>query len=455
MGIQVNNATKDRQGNSLPVLSRQFISFSYGGKNIEDFGLLAVFSNDRLEKNIYSSFEDTTTQQSEIDGQIFWVSKYNANELNFTLATDGMTSKQLEDFKKWFIPGVERELILSEHSNRMIGARVFSAPNISLLPFEQEIEINIGGSMKKTRTSLYKGEISLSFVMDKPYWSAINSYLEQENEENYKIVYEDNVPFKSMLSYNCFLANNKYYNGTNIINNSGQTLLYSKEQSLLLYYCGTAPSSPIISFTITPQVTDTYYLVSFPKDSYLHIGGKTINFTLPQLLTSYNQAIQNVIDFKGTSILDLRKIMRDSLYDYFARAWAIAVIDRMIAQKQYVDVNGLIQGDFKTAFYENMKLFLFKDASTIQSLKIKIDNQLGETTITTKVRQFNADSLSESSFIEITENAGDMIKSKYLTIENPKDIIMEKGKITISNLLEVSTNCDLNDLIINYRYLYL
>ena len=54
MAIQVKEATKDGQGNPLPVLGRQFISFSYGGKKIEDFNLLAVFSGDRLRKNVYS-----------------------------------------------------------------------------------------------------------------------------------------------------------------------------------------------------------------------------------------------------------------------------------------------------------------------------------------------------------------------------------------------------------------
>ena len=53
MGIQVQSATKNGQGESLSVLKRQFISFSYGYKKnengedipvrIEDFDLLAVF----------------------------------------------------------------------------------------------------------------------------------------------------------------------------------------------------------------------------------------------------------------------------------------------------------------------------------------------------------------------------------------------------------------------------
>ena len=36
---QVYTATHDRAGNYLPYMNRSFISFSYGGKNIEDFDL--------------------------------------------------------------------------------------------------------------------------------------------------------------------------------------------------------------------------------------------------------------------------------------------------------------------------------------------------------------------------------------------------------------------------------
>ena len=162
MGVQVQSATKyvNEEGKLIPlsILNRQFISFSYGEKNIEDFDLLAVFSNDRLDKEIYAPFNDTTTEQAELDGQMFWRSNFKAGQLSFDLATDGMTSVQLQDFKNWFQPGIERELILSEHYGRAILARVASAPQMSLLPFEKEVEVNIAGTLHKTKTSLYKGD---------------------------------------------------------------------------------------------------------------------------------------------------------------------------------------------------------------------------------------------------------------------------------------------------------
>ena len=215
MGVQVQTATKFNDGGtlkSLPVIQRQFISFSYGGRDIEDFDLLVIFSGDRLNKEIYTPFKDITTEQAELDGQLFWRSNFNAGQLNFILATDGMTSQQLEDFKNWFKPGIEKELILSENHNRGILARVSVAPQMSLLPFEKEVEINIAGILKKTKTSLYKGEISLSFVMDDPNWYSLESLIKNEEleEEDLKLIYEDGIPHISMLNTSCFLADNHY-----------------------------------------------------------------------------------------------------------------------------------------------------------------------------------------------------------------------------------------------------
>lgn len=88
---QVYQATHDGEGNYLPYQLRSFISFTYGGKPIEDFGLIAVTGGDRLEKNIYSEFTDVTTENEVIDGQLYWGTRLSANKIELTLATDGMT----------------------------------------------------------------------------------------------------------------------------------------------------------------------------------------------------------------------------------------------------------------------------------------------------------------------------------------------------------------------------
>ena len=52
----------------LPFMYRSFISFTYGGKFIEDFNLIATITGNKLNKNGYSSFEDTVSTYDNLDG---------------------------------------------------------------------------------------------------------------------------------------------------------------------------------------------------------------------------------------------------------------------------------------------------------------------------------------------------------------------------------------------------
>lgn len=179
---QVYKATHDGAGKRLPFMYRSFISFSYGGKIIEDFNLIAVTDGDRINRNLYANFEDNVETYDVVDGQFYWGTHYTNNQLDLVLATDGITQTELDDFLAWFIPGKKRELILSEHPNRAAMARVAAPPQMNLLPFEYQTSTVILGKEYPTSITQYKGNISISFVMDEPHWygkySLINPYLE-------------------------------------------------------------------------------------------------------------------------------------------------------------------------------------------------------------------------------------------------------------------------------------
>lgn len=240
---QVYKATHDGQ-RRLPFMQRSFISFSYGGKNIEDFNLLAYTEGDRMDKAGYADFEDLTTTYDVITGQFYWGTYFHANTLSFTLATDGITENELDDFKHWFRAGSIRELILAEHPNRAIMARIATPPQLHLLGFKKEVEVpfQLGGVETtddiqrvsySTYTTEYRGEIDLEFVMDEPFWYSVQNILGHQNtlegyyEESWvdangyvttikdskdalKIVYEDRIPLGSTTKINVFLGGDVY-----------------------------------------------------------------------------------------------------------------------------------------------------------------------------------------------------------------------------------------------------
>ena len=232
---QVYTATHKGEGanSRLPFMERSFISFTFGGKSIEDFNLIATISGDRMERSGYSTFEDLTSEYEVLDGQFYWGTHYTNHELTFDLATDAMTQNELDRFLHWFQPGKTRELILSEHPNRAIEARVSAAPELHLLPFEEKVTKKIGDQEYKTSTTLYKGEITLTFVMEEPYWySKINifGYYNKDtgvfhdvwtdangkevsifnDPDAIKIALEDNIPIASMIDASMLLGDNTF-----------------------------------------------------------------------------------------------------------------------------------------------------------------------------------------------------------------------------------------------------
>ena len=210
-------------GQRLPLMQRSFISFSFDGKWIEDFSLLAIIENNALQRRIYAEFEDNVTESDVWDGQIYWSSHYKANTIEFSLFTDGITQNELDDFKQWFQPGKIGELVLAEHPNRTILARVSETPEYSILPFEEKTTIKIAGKDHETSTTLYKGKITLALIMDDPFWYSRTNILNDidengtityytdsnliksiSNNDAIKIILEDRVPCASML---CNLEN--------------------------------------------------------------------------------------------------------------------------------------------------------------------------------------------------------------------------------------------------------
>lgn len=245
---QVFQATHNGEGARLPLRYRSFISFTWGGKNIEDFNLIATINGDRMSGGLYSAFEDLTSDYEVMDGHFYWGTHFTDNEKEFRLATDAITEQQLQDFIHWFQPGITRELVLAEHPNRAIYARLSAAPSYSLLPFEYTSEFKIKKKLYTTSQTVYRGEISLTFVMEEPYWHLINNvisyyYLNDEDkfgsmtndyiydnkkataqdDDFLKVMIEDNIPHVSMFTCDALLGDKTYIAASGLYNETAPT----------------------------------------------------------------------------------------------------------------------------------------------------------------------------------------------------------------------------------------
>jgi len=493
---QVYQATHDGVGESLPYMSRSFISFTFDGKTIESFGLIVVNKEDRMERKAYADFNDLTSTYDTLNGQIYWGSNFSANQIDFTLATDGITERQIDDFKEWFAPGKERELILSEHPNRVILARVASAPVLSFLPFEKKVDMKIARLFYETSTTLYKGEVQLSLIMDEPYWYAKLNYmpsyvnkktlkaLEQgsrspnkvetiNNKDMIKIMYEDGIPHQSLLTKDMFLGGNilvfseartdltRIGDNLGIMTKETTGLSLNDETKQYLFYSGTAPSYPTIEFSIKPDFDNNNY-ISNPRNkiqnpdllefSYIKIGDKKFEFTTPSILTGYNQAIkifkEKSIDSSPSEVINL---LRKEIKERYSRAWAIACVNSL-PKSSGEESSGAITLDQQADLITSMNYFINKN----EDIKFTIDSKTGEAKGSFSVKQLknSSETVENAHFYEVEENVGDMIISDYLTIEG-RNYLNSDGEISQFDCKEITSNEDLTNVLIFFKNMYL
>ena len=589
---QTFQATHDGAGNSLPLYLRSFLSFSYGGKAIEEFSLIVTYE-ERIEKGLYSEFEDSTSDYTTVDGQYYWGTRMEPLELEFTLSTDYMDQKTMEDFKAWFRPGVERELILAEHPNRYIMARVSEPPEMDMTPFGEEVEVEINEKKYKTMTTVYRGDITLNFIMDYPYWTGILNYMpylitmnEETNngqasillkqlksaesintlssKDALKICLEDNIPHDLALysNENFVLGNKDLY--TEIILShvpgtkfdpppetyesesdlykettsnapkkswpkTGQTYIqyvpasssgdgpdiavtdysdleeqngepYSpivtnynvnsvpmdllKGQKRFLFYSGTAPSRPIISFNFKIEFDSKGWYITnpinsiasemstalptqdesaaAPTKSYIQVGSTKFEFTTPGILTAYNKAIQIVDEIKSeASVYDLKKEFREKVKDKYMRAWCIYSLSKPTSLPEADNVTDDMRTNIKTRlkgfFVPKLKVTTTEnDEQEVQNVTTNeyyafftFDSKTGIST-----GEFNVQVVKnqESKAEIITENVGDMVLSNYLIINERN--VLENGIIKTKNCTPITTNENLSNFSIVYDNMY-
>lgn len=513
---QVYMAThkSEEGGERLPLMYRSFISFSYGGKFIEDFGLIATISGDRLQKNLYANFEDDITTYEIVDGQYYWGTHFTNNNFNFVLSTDGITEAQLNEFRHWFKPGIERELVLAENPNRAIMARVAAVPSYSFIPFEEKITVNIEGFEYETSTTLYKGDINLSLVADEPFWYSRNIFIDyyydktaedkfnpdnitHESSDNsaetvkdkdfLKVIVEDDIPYLSMLQSEVILSEGRYAKLTDVENNQssiigdesstmaariegtiqpytgivgivyGNSVTITSENPKYLYYSGTAPSKPIIQFTLTPELQDDYII--YPYNTYaqgpnqetyniLTIGSQVMKFTLPSILLGYNQAIAIINNEETVYVEEIRQNLIMGVNEYYSRAWAIKCLDETIAVDGNV-IDGIIQNNFKNTFISLMKSFVYDtQTEACRSVSFTFNSKKGiaEGSFTVPYKNSN---------LSLTEKVGDMLRSDFITIVD-RNYPKPNNYITNDECSVISTNYPggLQNVLITFKNMY-
>lgn len=493
--------------NKKHIMDRQFISFSYDGRDIEEFDLIATMDKEGFIDNLYAGFEGRIKEFTELDGQQYYVTKYNPKTLTFQLVSDGMTEQQMSDFVHHFSPDKVGKLILSQHSYRYGEARLSDVPSITMVPYEKKVNVKIGGAEYETSTTEYKGKINVNFVLDKPFWRAkyniidINSIevpvlaadgsnkVEYDNaindkREAVKAIYEDGILDMSMMPEDIIIeddnANILYGDGEKPVNKIvGERSEIDEQQTYVpFYYCGTAYTYPIISFSqkieyddtatkkiISPRSIKTVKKAKDKEDFYSYIkivrqgageNGEDVvecalNYTLPGTLMSYNSAmeiLQNAISSSYDSIIQEAK---EKITDYNVRSALIQTLNEIEKQKKEDDRTGY----FTEADKERVRNIIRQIFDEKFTVIINCDTGVCKF----KCKMYSvADIINEANepkFTEIEVPCGDMLISRYMRIEGRDVSAIVDGKLNLDKCRKLITSETLENFSMSYNYQYL
>lgn len=504
MGLQVEELTK-----GLQPWDKEFIDFSFDGKHISEFGLVAVTDGDRLTANASPSFSSETSTVNGLSGQYYWGTTFGTGELTFKLATDGMTEKQLSAFKKHFIPGHYGKLILDERLGRYCYARLANVSTLSFIPFQEDITIN-GISFQ---TNIYKGEATLTLVLDFPYWIGESHYIEGElTQETVRKAYVNNIPV-STTEKAVYIGDDTYYltkNGLTTLDNydaatdaaKGQMLLYNPSEvkspiklTLKNQSISATSSAPYYFDSMSDEYNEANndcYIISDQNDNVL----QTMQYTSPALFYYANKVISLAYSYKdnsGANLIDFQEKLQEEIRHATVLSWAASGLQFITNHNELYDSStgkfnssSVTVYDYKgnsiaAKWYEYLNqwmLFLCASANTTGT-NIDItqsndsvwsrDGNLGtysleingiDTTSTLTYDRHTVDTTlaTEKNYAEKT---GEILLSSYLKVEGGSSLdenlcIQPDSCYVLSHKRGNTTlTLDKKNMIVEYRYLYL
>lgn len=431
------------------IEDKSFISFTYDGKAIEEFGMAVVSSGDRLSTSIHPSFNNTISTVPGRTGSIYWGTNITGLSFNFKLATDSITSRQLLNFKSHFRPGKIAKFSLAEAEYCYAYAVIDSASTFEFIPFDTTTIINgIGYS-----DIVYKGEANLTFYIPDIFFYSDEHYIFADDYVDKPWIIASGLPFKSsIIGKSCFLSNGMLLNSSGVISNvydgggaglsisdyeklinSGYSdsknntiinCLYSRigsaEKVIYAYNAGNMPAQADVCF-IKTFLFDSGYSVPWND---ITIGDailgkprmfKDIDYTISLLNLHSSSWEEN----KTKVLIDLRDNLDSGL-----REELIGIVNATGANLQWISTEDAIAAIRNII---NNKKFVFSingiENQTLMGAELTV--HVFNNPITTITKEF-------------VENIGDTTNGKYITIKESEGL-KEDGTVELQaiNMSEV------------------
>lgn len=495
MGIQVKELTSGKR-----PWEKEFIDFEFDGKHVSEFGLVVVSDGDRLSMDLSAPFTDETSEVNGVDGQLFWGTKRNAAKRQFKLTTDGMSWNDVAAFKKHFQPGRYGKLIEDSEFGKYCYARVADQPIFTHIPFKKKSTFN----KVDFNTNEFKGEITITFVMDSPWKYGIQNYIEEseESERMVRLASQYGIPLSSSWEKNVYCS----------IGDDSKSLLegeikekaeFSNNNGICFYNPSETPCAAKLTMNIpfevtnltqqqlkenTPQYITSVYDDICAKDNNhpycrilqseeLQVGEddnidfniinstEVFRFTSPFVIYAMNKAIELVWTFDNTDLstiyTQVEEILRDEIHHNEVLQWMISGMDNIL--RNNITGEESWQRKLNTwgihYFYKHEGQDINSGwAANGENFKITVNSE--DNTCSIKYKH-NIHSITPNSppliFSEAEEKCGDITLSKYIKLDGGNKLDGEGNILTYYKLAiyrggSLFTNASST---LQYKYTYL
>ena len=385
MGIQVQELT-----HNLMPWGKEYIDFSFAGRHISEFGLVAVTSGDRYQFAGSPDFEDETSSVKGVWGQHYWGTNFKTKTYTYNLATDAMTERQFEDFKYHFRPGHYGQFYEDAWFDKYCYARIHSKVEFNFIPFQEEVEV----AGHKFMGRVYKGEAKISFIQDRPFkysfYQVLNSKLEELHSNNdngqaaLRMMYHSNIPARDSWVKETKCATGSWFSlpGTkstyakldrsslniddkNLVN-PDTSIIFNKANKIYYYNPSSISAEPTISFTLDRSITpinkekwqpiyfDEIYDEFTNKNTPYNVISTTskidsnsnittpqsffFRYGLPEVTADVNKAINIGWEFYSENVrgalADLQERLQEGLINSKVLLWSMKVLHKIQTYQQ-------------------------------------------------------------------------------------------------------------------------
>lgn len=399
---------------------KSFLSFTFDGKAIEEFGFAVVYNGDRLSTALQPEFSNSTSVVPGRLGSVYWGTDITGYTLELNLATDRATARQVANFKQHFMPGKYGILVLAECEYCYCYAYINAPSTFTFVPFQESTQIN-GEWYEDT---IYKGEATLNFFIPQVYFYSNLNYAVYGDEYKDKPWFlASGLPLKSsIVQNNVYLANGIIANQT------------SPSSTFYAYNAGNAPANANVKFTLNIAFTSgrtvpwTNIVINDIVISKPRVF-RDIDYTL-NLLNTYSTYWTTVT--KAQTLDELRENLDSEL-----RSELIGIVNATGS-----GLNWTTPTAASTAIRNliHKKTFYFSiDGIEVQSI---MEATLTLHNFSSRITTYSAD---------IVENIGDSTNGRYLIIEGSEGL-KSNGKV---NVQTITTNRILDNLEIYFPNTYM